>query len=318
MGFDSNGNLLLSANNHSSYDYYLKDGKIYKTGSTAVSGYTVDGYFNLYENGVYKTNLFYADSPYKVVRTGFLYLTKSTDGGATWSEPTLLNLKTSSEQVCLVGPDRGITTADGTMVFPVYSYNGSTESQRMGFVYSKDGVNWKRTQSSVNWSSEAAVVEIGKGTLRFFYRNGTSNLCYVDYNLRTSAWGSAVNTGVNTNSNTQLSAITYSKTSDGKQVVLVSCPTGPNSAGSDNNNGGYRLNGHIFVGVVETDGTMTWTDAINVSGTKTASHLTSTPYTAENGFFAYSCLTERSDGSVAILYENRENAWGTGITATTP
>ena len=63
-------------------------------------------------------NLFFENSPYKVARTGYLYLTKSTDGGESWGEPELLNLKTSNEQVCLVGPGRGITTSTGRIVIP--------------------------------------------------------------------------------------------------------------------------------------------------------------------------------------------------------
>lgn len=312
VGFNDDGYLKLSGDDHWSYTYYLKDGAIYDSSNTAVSGYTVDEYFNLYSDGSLTSNLFHSDSPYKVVRTGFLYLTSSTDGGATWSAPTLLNLKTTSENVCLVGPGRGITTADGTIVVPVYSYGGSSDSQRTGFIYSKDGINWERSQSGVNWSSEAAVVEIAEGTLRFFYRNGTSALCYVDYDMSSETWGSYVNTGIATNSNTQLSAITYSKTANGKQVVLVSCPTGPNASGSNNNNGGYRLNGRVFAGIVNDDGTMTWSEVIKVNSTTATSADTTTPYTEDEGFFAYSCLTERSDGSIALLYENRENAWGAG------
>ena len=297
-GFDSNGRLLLSSNNHSSYNYYLENGKIYSSSGSVVSGYTVDDHFNITGNG-YDTNLFFSDSPYKVVRTGFLYLTKSTDKGATWSAPQLLDLKTSSERVCLVGPGRGLVTADGTIVFPVYSYNGSQETQKMGFIYSTDGVNWKRSANfNYSWASESAVVELADGTLRFFFRNGTTNLCYVDYNMGTNAWGSSVNTGLDTNSNCQISAISYSKTSDGKQVLLVSCPTGPNEAGSDQSGASYRLNGKIFVGVVNDNNTMSWKQSI--------------PVTSNNSPFMYSCLAELSDGSVAILYENLENAWGAG------
>lgn len=303
VGFTTQGYLKLSNDNHNSYGYYLKDGKIYSTAGAEVSGYTVDAHFNLYENGTQISNLFFANSPYKVVRTGFLYLTKSTDGGKTWSDPTLLNLKTSSEQVCLVGPGRGITTKNGTMVFPVYSFHGDNEpsgnSQRLSFVYSTDGKNWSRTaEFNHNWASEAAVVELSDGSLRFFFRNGTTNLCYVDYNLSNHTWGSAVTmSNIDTNSNTQISAITYSKTANGKQVILVSCPTGRNRAGSNSSSGGERLNGSIFVFTVDGK-TMSLEETIEVN--------------SGNSQFMYSCLTERSDGSVAILFEDKENAWGTG------
>lgn len=303
VGFNDDGTLKLAASGSSTYDYYLKDGQIYDSSNNVVSGYTVDAYFNITGNG-YDTNLFFSDSPYQVVRTGYLYLTKSTDGGKTWSEPTLIpNVKTGSEQVCLVGPGRGLVTSDGKVVFPVYSYNGSSDSQRMGFIYSTDsGVTWTKSSEAMSsmWSSEAAVVELNDGTLRFFYRNGQRKLYYVDYNISTSSWGSPVNTGIATNSNTQISAIKYSKKVDGKEVILVSCPTGSNGSGSADSSASARLNGKIFVGYVNSDNTMSWQSGKAVS------------VTSNNSQFMYSCLTELSDGKVAILYENQESAWGTG------
>lgn len=310
VGFTEEGYLKLSNNDHSSYDFYLKDRCIYNSSNVQVAGYHVDEYFNLFNESNEKvSNLFFADSPYKVVRTGFLYLTSSTDGGANWSAPTLLDLKNDTENVCLSSPGSGITTANGTMIFPVYSY--STQTQKLGFLFSTDsGATWQRSKDFDSiWASESAVVEIGEGTLRFFFRNQQSTLCYVDYNMDANAWSSYINTGVKTNSNTQLSAITYSKTFNGSQVVLVSCPTGPNEAGSANSDGSYRSNGKIFMGVVAADGSMSWPKSIRVS-TTTATAQLSSPYTEEKGFFAYSCLTERADGSIAILYENNQNGWG--------
>ncbi len=305
-GFDDQGRLLLSGNNHTSYGYYLENGKIYNTSGTEQSGYTVDSHFNITGNGV-DSNLFFKDSPFKVVRTGFLYLTKSTDKGKTWSAPTLLNLKTTSEQVCLVGPGRGLVTSEGMIVFPCYSYHGdnapASNTQRLSFIYSADGTNWSRTSEfNYNWASEAAVVELNDGTLRFFYRNGTTNLCYVDYNVTTNTWGSAVNTGLDTNSNCQISAITYSKTVSGQQVILVSCPTGPNEAGSNSSSASDRLNGKIFVGLVNSDNTISWqTDETIDVASKNSTNS-----------FMYSCLTELKDGKIAILYEDNESNWGTG------
>ena len=313
IGFTEEGYLKLSNSDHTSYDYYLKDGYIYDSSNTQVAGFTVDAHFNLYdEDGNKVSNLFFADSPYKVVRTGFLYLISSTDGGATWSAPTLLDLKNDTENVCLASPGSGITTANGIMVFPVYSY--TTQTQKLGFICSSDnGATWQRSADFDSiWASESAVIEIGEGTLRFFFRNQTSALCYVDYDMNAKTWGSYVNTGVKTNSNTQLSAITYSKTFNGNQVVLVSCPTGPNEAGSSNSDGSYRTNGKIFVGVVAADGAMTWPGSVDVSPATTTGQLASFPYTEDQGFFAYSCLTERSDGSIAIMYENCQSGWGAG------
>ena len=302
VGFNSDGTLKLAASGSSSYDYYLNDGQIYDSGNNVVSGYTVDAYFNITGTDGTSSNLFFSDSPYQVVRTGYLYLTKSTDGGKTWSEPALIpNVKTASEQVCLVGPGRGLVTG-GKIIFPVYIYNGSSSSQRMGFIYSTNkGASWTRVDSSINWSSESAVVELSDGTLRFFYRNGTSRLCYVDYSW-TSGWGSAVNTGIATNSNTQISAISYSKTVGGKQVILVSCPTGPNEAGSSSSSANNRLNGKIFVGIVNEDKSISWPDSAKIS----------VPSVNSSNQFMYSCLTELSNGKVAILYEDYQSNWGDG------
>lgn len=302
IGFNDDGHLLLSGDDHKSYSYYLDNGKIYNSSDIPVEGYEVDAYFNISGSDGTNTNLFCEDSPYQVVRTGYLYLTSSTDGGATWSVPTLLNVKSSSERVCLVAPGSSITTSDGTMIFPVYSYHGdnnpSGNTQRLSFIYSKDGVNWSRTvEFNHNWASEAAVVELKDGTLRFFFRNGTKKLCYVDYDME-NGWGDAVETDINTNSNTQISAITYSRTSDGKQVVLVSCPTGSGRNGSNSSSASDRLNGSIFVFTVASNGDMKLENTIYV--------------TENNGQFIYSCLTERSDGSVLILFENKENGWGAG------
>lgn len=320
-GFDANGNLKLSNNSHSSYDYYLKDGKIYDYSNNVVEGYEVDAYFNVTytQNGeTKKSNLFYSDSPFKVVRTQYLYLTKSTDGGATWSEPNLLDVRAkakvaATENALLVSPGNSITTSDGFMVYPTYSFIDS-DHQALALIYSDDGVHWERSTdyTALKWSSEGAIVELQNGNLRVFVRNRTGYLCYVDFNMNTMSWIGHTQTTVPTNSNTQLSAITYSKTFNGNQVILVSCPTGPNEAGSTNNDGSYRTNGKIFVGVVAADGTMTWPESINVSPVTATGQLSGTTYTENQGFFAYSCLTERSDGSIAILYENNQFRWGAG------
>ena len=318
-GFDANGNLKLSNNEHYSYDYYLKDGNIYNSLNKVEEGYTVDPYFNITytQNGETKqSNLFFADSPFKVARTQYLYLTKSNDGGATWSEPNLLDVRAkakvaATENALLVSPGNSITTSGGIMVYPVYSYK-TDGTQHVALIYSTDGVNWMRSSdyTALNWSSEGSIVELQNGNLRVFVRNKTGYLCYVDFDMKTMSWIGHTQTTVPTNSNTQLSAITYSKTFNGNQVVLVSCPTGPNEAGSDNNNGKYRTNGKIFVGVVTAGGTMSWPKSIDVGPYKATTQLQDPNYTEDQGFFAYSCLTERSDGSVAILYENNQFDWG--------
>lgn len=302
VGFYDDNKLKLTKNS-TAYYLDLTNYTIYpEAGGNPVSGYSVDAWFNITGTDGTKTNLFFEDSPFQVVRTGYLYLTTSTDGGATWSAPKLLNLKTSSEMVCLVGPGRGLVTKSGMIVFPVYSYNGSSASQRTSFIYSTDGgVTWGRSANfdGASWSSESAVVELDSNTLRFFYRNGTTQLCYTDYtlsngNVAGGSWGGAVSTGIATNSDTQISAITYSKTIGGKQVILVSCPAGPNDAGAASSNASNRVNGKIFVFTVESNKSLARKGTIDVP----SRHNT----TSNN--FLYSCLTELSNGKVGILFED--------------
>lgn len=294
--FDEQGRLKLAQSDSSDYSYYLGEfengrAQIFGADGNAVEDYTVDEYFNLYQGDVEVSNLFFSDSPYQVVKTSYLYLTKSTDKGATWSAPTLINVKADDEQFYGVGPGTGIVTSDGTILFSAYEWNGTDSSQRSSFIYSTDGgETWERTGNATGstWSSENQLVELNDGTIRMFFRNGSSQICYVDATGNADegyTWGSIVQTGVSNNSNCQISALKYSQTINGKEAILLSCPT--ESSGLFGNT---RSAGKIFVGLVNDDGTMDFNS------------FSSTAVT--NGTFQYSCLTEQSDGSVGLLYEN--------------
>ena len=316
-GFDKQGRLLLSNDNHNTYGYYLDGEVIRSTSGAEQTGYTVDGLFNVYKNGQYHSNLFFADCDFKVQRTGYLYLTKGTydaaDKTIDWSDPQLLPLKGDYERACLVGPGRGLVTADERIVFPVYSYR-DTGAEFTGLVHSEDGKNWHRTSALTGVdSSEAAIVELPSGDLRVFFRNHKSRLCYADYSFE-SGWaneGSWTMTNVPVNSNTQLSAITYSKTFGNEQVILVSCPAGPNpDQGSSNNAGGsdgFRKNGRIFAFAIDED-----FDEENGDLPYQLELLGQLKVNDGGAEFMYSCLTENLDGSVAILFEDHQNGWGGG------
>lgn len=298
-GFDAQGRLLLSTDTYGSetgsnnatytYTYYLdqSSGTIKSIAdNTEVEGLSVDDHFNVtgtYSGNEVNSNLFFSDSPFKVQRTSFLYLVTSTDGGESWSAPSLIPLKSASERAYLVAPSRGLVTSRGEIVFPCYSYDnlGSTQPQYVSFIYSTDGVNWERSaddpqSTGSRWNSESVAVELSDGRLRFFARNNyTRRLSYFDYmpgsgGLSDGTWKAQTVTDVVTNSNCQISAIKYSRTSEGKDVLLISCPTGPNENGSDQSSGSQRLNGKIFVARVneDSDQTLEWVDEakIDVSG----------------------------------------------------
>lgn len=320
VGFNGDGKLILTDDGYDNpdaeYDYYLDGDRIYDSAGNEVAGYTVDPYFNLYEDGRMVSNLFFSNSPFAVVRTGYLYLTKSTDKGATWSAPALLNVKTEEELVCLVGPAGGRVTSRGVIIFPIYSFSQSA-GEHTGLLYSVDkGVTWQRsaTLDEIH-SSEAAVIELPDGKLRVFFRNRKQQLHYADFDMENNCWGACVPTGVAVNSNTQLSVLAYSKTAQGKPVVLISCPAGPGAAGSDSSSGACRCAGRIFAGLIESDEahSMTWlSGAVKVTATP-AEAIPGDIYTQEDGYFSYSSLAELKDGKgVALLYEDSQHGWATG------
>lgn len=319
-GFNAAGKLLLTDdgydNENAVYDYWLDGDTIRDSAGNKVEGYTVDPWFNLYREGVPVSNLFFSNSPYAVVRTGYLYLTRSADKGQTWSAPELINAKTGGELVCLVGPAGGMVTSGGVIVFPVYSFQPSA-GEFTSLLYSKDnGVTWQRTASLTEMrSSEAAAIELPDGKLRVFFRNHKAQLYYADYDMEAGLWSACVATGVAVNSNTQLSALLYSGTASGNRgVVLISCPAGPGAVGSDSSSGACRCAGRIFAGLLENDEafSMTWQPgAVEVTATPVQT-IPGDIYTTEDGYFSYSSLAELKDGDVALLYEDSQYGWATG------
>ena len=105
-----------------------------------------------------------------MLKTSYLYLTKSTDGGARWSAPTMLNsqVKNSSDKFYGVGPGRGLTTRldDGTerIIFPCYTYTNADGNTSV--IYSDDGgQTWTRSNNIPDQTSEATLTEVnGKFT----------------------------------------------------------------------------------------------------------------------------------------------------------
>lgn len=275
--FDDQGRLKLAASGSSEYSYYLGafengSANIYSSNGTAVEGYTVDEYFNLYNNGEQVSNLFYSDAAYQVVKTTYLYLTKSTDGGATWSAPTLLNVKDADEQFYGVAPGRGLVTSTGRIIFACYTNQDGVDGAT-SVIYSDDnGATWNRSADMTEQSSEATLVE-ADGKLYMFTRHGGY---YVSTDNGTTWGGRQSVSGISYTTSCQLSAITYSEKIDGKTAILLSAPTSE------------RNNGKIFVGLVQDDGSISWDYTYDVN----------------NSTYQYSCLTEKSDGSIGLLYEN--------------
>lgn len=301
-GLDSQGRLLL-ARNGGDYDYYVgavgADGyaSIYRTSdSTVVSGYKVNGEFELFKNDAYVGCVWYSNCEFQAKKCQYLFFRTSTDGGKTWSAPSLVNARKSGEKFLGAGPGRAIVTDDGTICMPVYVYGDNTwgsgdASQATSFIYSKDhGKTWSRTANFTStssfggsgWSSEAQLVDLGNGVVRCFYRNGKKKIRYCDATWNGSGyqWGDVVDTGIDIWGNCQLSAIMYPYLIDGKRAILVSSPSSTEG----------RKTGAIFTLLLNDDNTV-------------STEYAKKTITAEGATFAYSCLTVLKDGRVADLYE---------------
>lgn len=287
-GYDDEGNLKLSTSgckSDSTYDYYLKDGKIYDYATGTDQGYTVDAYFNVSKDGKSIGNLFtYGQTGFYVLQTSYLYLTTSKDG-KKWSEPVMLNpqVKEDDDKFYGVGPGAALVTSTGRIIFPCYTHDqskgenyGNYYDEHTSVIYSDDnGATWERSEKEIGeYSSEAALVEVD-GRIYMFVRNPSSTSYYYSDNDGTT-WSDRGSTGLSYTTTCQLSAMVYSKLIDGKKAILLSAPT----------NG--RTNGKIFVGLVNEDKSIDWKYT----------------YSVNTGTYQYSSLTELKDGTVGLLYEN--------------
>lgn len=277
-GFNAAGNLLLKKSGENGFNYYLEDGEIYSVeGDEKQLGYSVDDYFKLTDPNGATSNLFFSNSPFQVLSTSYLYLTKSTDGGKTWSAPQMLNpdVKNDSDRFYGVGPGRGLVTSTGRIMFACYTY--TTQDGNTSVIYSDDnGKTWYRSDDMKEQSSEAALVE-ADGRIYMFTRHGGYYVSEDDGDT----WSSKKSVGITYDTGCQISAITYSCKIDGKTAILLSAPTSG------------RTCGKIFVGLVNEDGSINWEYTYDVN----------------NGSYAYSCLTElkSEDGTrpaIGLLYEN--------------
>ena len=309
-GYDEDNNLLLAKvtdsfsgvtdsagerGNAENYTYSLKKNtegsesvySIYDASGNLVEGYMIDGKFNIKgtteDTKSVDTNLFCGDSPYIPFPTSYIYIVKSTDNGKTWSDPVLVNVKDAAERAFLVGPGHGtVINYNGhkRIIFASYSFPTNNMFRSTTIYSDDDGQTWHRGEPVKESSSEAVITE-ADGRLYMFVRK--ANVYYTSTDGGVS-WSDPVNMGINYWNECEVSAITYSKKINGQTAIIFSAPAGTTG----------RYNGKFWVALVQGDGSLKW---IN-NGYEV---------TPANSFYAYSCLTETSDGEIGFVYEYQEN-----------
>lgn len=108
--------------------------------------------------------------------TGQYVLTKSTDGGLTWSPPINITTDVKDDvnwRLVFQGPGHGLAMRDGTLVFPS-QYRDATGTVRVCSVFSTDhGATWdfgSAVPTSSPQTNENTVCELDDGRLLFSMR----------------------------------------------------------------------------------------------------------------------------------------------------
>lgn len=109
------------------------------------------------------------------IETGQWIMVKSDDDGLTWSKPINITEQVKKPEWCflLQGPGKGISMADGTLVFPAQYQDPPNQVDRTAhrlphssIIYSRDhGKTWSMATGAADDTTESQVVELDNGRL---------------------------------------------------------------------------------------------------------------------------------------------------------
>lgn len=281
------------------------DHKVYDE-NNVVTKYMVGDGFELYENGNKISNIFYKNSPVKLLNTTYIVMCYSDDNGVSWSSPEIMNIKTDDMKFFGVAPGVGITLKNGKyagrMVVPMYYTSSKHTTEWACLIYSDDnGATWERGESPNDGRvggegklHESQVVEMPDGQLKMFSRSLSHASVSTSFDGG-ETWDDEVSTDttlvMSSSSGCQLSIINYSQTINGKPAVIFSNPAAYT-----------RSQGTVRVGLIQENGVYESVDPIKNGKIRYDISWISSKL-IRNGEFAYSCLTELPNHNIGILYE---------------
>ena len=272
------GTVVDSKNNDTMYTCNFSTGEL-KKGDEYVGNIFLNGAVGKSESDAGTT----FGAPLKAPKRSYIFMLKSSDKGATWTEPkditgSLLNLDTDGAFLA-VAPGTGLTTESGRIIFPLYTKKGTVA------VYSDDNGETFRRNTVIPFAAgqgEWVPVQAPTGDLYGFSRTKKYKKIHTSVSTDNGlVWVGSKSAKVKAPCCQKNALVIGDK-------VYVSHP-----------NSKKRENGVISVG------TFTYNKKGKFKGIKWDKK---TDIKVNEGFFAYSCMAKIDEKTVGILYEDQPSS----------